>query len=75
MDNALVAVKSAWSSKVNWTQAVAFIAMVLAVFGIDMPDSVKLEVVALIQAAQSILTWIIKTWFTTTVTTASAKKV
>lgn len=50
-------------SKVNWTQAVAFIAMLLTLFGIDMPDNVKLEAVALIQAAQSIITWLLHTYF------------
>ena len=46
-------------SKINWTQAVAFIAMLLTLFGIDMPDNVKLETVALIQAAQTVLTWLL----------------
>lgn len=75
MDNAVVGVKSAWASKINWTQAVALLAMVLAVFGIDMPPDTKVAIVALIQAVQSIASWIIKTWFTTTVTPSSAKKV
>lgn len=48
-------------SKINWTQGVAFLAMLLTLFGIDMPDDVKLSVVALIQAAQSILTWLLHT--------------
>ena len=50
-------------SKINWTQAVAFIAMLLTLFGIDMPDNVKLELVALIQASQSVVTWILHTFF------------
>jgi hypothetical protein len=50
-------------SKINWTQAVAFLAMLLTLFGIDMPDDVKLETVALIQAAQSVLTWVLHTYF------------
>jgi uncharacterized membrane protein len=50
-------------SKINWTQAVAFLAMLLTLFGIDMPDNVKLETVALIQAAQSVLTWVLHTFF------------
>ena len=50
-------------SKINWTQAVAFLAMLLTLFGIDMPDDVKLEAVALIQAAQSVSTWILHTYF------------
>ncbi|HEY4123760.1 MAG TPA: hypothetical protein VGM36_04045 [Rhizomicrobium sp.] len=50
-------------SKINWTQAVAFIAMLLTLFGIDMPDDVKLEMVALIQAAQSLITWVLHSFF------------
>jgi|GEM_PF-4839369 len=50
-------------SKINWTQAVAFLAMLLTLFGIDMPDAVKLELVAFIQAAQSLLTWFLHSFF------------
>lgn len=50
-------------SKINWTQAVAFLAMLLTLFGIDMPDSVKLELVALIQAVQTIATWLLHNFF------------
>ncbi|HVZ70442.1 MAG TPA: hypothetical protein VG891_13350 [Rhizomicrobium sp.] len=50
-------------SKINWTQAVAFFAMLLTLFGIDMPDNVKLETVALIQAIQTIATWLLHNVF------------
>src|SRR6185437_5596895 len=50
-------------SKINWTQAVAFLAMLLTLFGIDMPDNVKLETVALIQAVQTIATWLLHNVF------------
>lgn len=50
-------------SKINWTQAVAFLAMLLTLFGIDMPDNVKLETVALIQAIQTIATWLLHNVF------------
>ena len=51
------------SSKVNWTQAIAFLAMIATLFGIDVPDDVKLQMVAAIQALQSIVTWVFHTWF------------
>ena len=51
-------------SKINWTQAVAFFAMLLTLFGIDMHDNVKLETVALIQAIQTIATWLLHNVFT-----------
>ena len=50
-------------SKINWTQAVAFLEMLLTLFGIDMPDNVKLETVALIQAVQTIATWLLHNVF------------
>jgi hypothetical protein len=74
MATATVEVKSAWFSKVNWTQALALAASVLVIFGINIPPEVQAEVVAGIQAAQAIITWVIKTWFTPTVTPASVGK-
>lgn len=50
-------------SRINWTQAVAFLAMLLTLFGIELPDEVKLQLVALIQAAQSLLTWVLHSFF------------
>ena len=64
-------VKSAWASKINWTQAVAFAAMLFTMFGIDLPQDVQTEVVAGIVAGQSVLTWVLRTWFTTSITYAS----
>lgn len=51
-------------SKINWTQAVSFIASMLVIFGINLPPETQVAVVALIQAAQSVATWIFRTWFT-----------
>ena len=67
----LVDVKSAWLSKINWTQAVGFLAMMLAFFGIDMPADTRAAIVTMIGAGTQVATWIIKTWFTSTVTPAS----
>lgn len=50
-------------SRISWTQAVAFLAMLLTLFGIELPDEVKLQLVALIQAAQSLLTWVLHSFF------------
>jgi hypothetical protein len=50
-------------SKINWTQAVAFFAMVATLFGVDVPDDIKLQLIAAIQALQSIITWVLHTWF------------
>ena len=57
--------KSFLESKINWTQLVALAAMVLTVFGVDIPDEQKVAIVATIQGAQSVLTWVLRTFFTT----------
>lgn len=70
----VVDVKSAWVSKINWTQAVGVAATVVAVVTsnkIAIPAEQQVEIVALIQAAQGIATWVIKTWFTPSVTAGS----
>jgi hypothetical protein len=65
--------KSSWLSKINWTQAIAFLAMILTVFGINLPDDVKIQLVAIISGVQAIVTWVVRTWFTTQLTDASTK--
>lgn len=56
--------KSAFASKINWTQVVAFAGMLATVFGLEIPEEQKLALVATIQGAQSVLTWVLRTWFT-----------
>src|SRR6266481_2584005 len=69
-----VAVESGWWSKINWTQAVGFAStgMTLA-FGYKyaIPVDTQLAIVAAIQSAQTVATWVFKTWFTKTVTPSS----
>ena len=67
-------VKSAWISKINWTQVVGFAAMLFTMFGIDMPANVQAQIVAGIVAAQGVLTWVLRTWFTTSITYASERR-
>ena len=64
-------VKSSWASKINWTQAVAFAAMLFTMFGIDVPAEVQAQMVAWIVGTQGVLTWVFRTWFTTAITYAS----
>ena len=73
LTTATVAVKSGWLSKINWTQAVAFGAMLLTMFGIDLPAQTQADILAAVLAGSSVLTWVLKTFFTNTVTPASAK--
>lgn len=70
----VVETKSAWSSKINWTQAVAVTASILtfATGGkIGIPPEQQIAIVTLITTAQGLVTWIMKTWFTPTVSPTS----
>lgn len=68
-----VPVKSAWASKTVWLQIAGPIASVLAAWGLQLSPEQLVEVVMGIQTVQSVATWIIKTWFTKTVTPSSVK--
>ena len=74
-DAVTVDVKSAWLSKINWTQAIGVIASVAAVFGFDLSPAMQVQVVAGIQGIVAVVTWALKTFGTTTVTPSSAAKV
>lgn len=68
----LVPVKSAWLSKINWTQLAGPIATGLAYIGLPgITQEQLLGVFAAIQTVQSIVTFVLKTWFSPTVTPAS----
>jgi hypothetical protein len=69
-----VAVKSAWASKINWTQAVGLLASLLALKGVDLPAETQAQIVVGVQAFVAVATWIVRTWFTTSITTSVAAK-
>lgn len=69
-----VAIKSAWWSKINWTQAVAMLATVGVLFGLDIPADQQAKVVATIQAVSGLATVVLRTWFTSSVTPAVADR-
>lgn len=64
--------KSAWLSKINWTQAVALAAMALSWFGVDVPPEIRAQIVTAIGAGAAIATWVLRTFFTKTLTHAAA---
>lgn len=68
---AVVPVKSMWLSKTGWVQIIAVTAMILAMFGIDLDAQTQVAILAVIVAVQGVVTWIVKNWFTPTVTPAS----
>ncbi len=74
-DIAIVQVKSSWASKINWAQvagpAASTLAVLLSFFGLNLTPEQILGVVFAIQTIQSVATWIIRTWFTSSVTAAS----
>lgn len=74
METVEVAIKSGWLSKINWTQAIALLASVLVVFGIDLDVHTQLALVAGIQGAQSVVTWLLKQFAKPTVTPSQAAK-
>lgn len=71
---AVVQTKSAWLSKINWTQAAGLIATVGAIVGLPLTSGQILAVVTGIQTVVAIGTWIMKTFFSSTVTPASVGK-
>lgn len=69
-----VAVKSAWWSKINWTQAIAMAATAATMFGFDFSPEMQAKVMESIVGVSSIATIVLRTWFTTSLTPASADK-
>lgn len=67
-------VKTAWLSKINWTQAVGGTAMLLSWIGIDMPPEVRAAIITAIGSTTMVVTWVTRTWFTTALTSASVEK-
>lgn len=72
MTTKTVAVKSSWASKINWAQGLTVLATVLAMFGIDLDAETQAQVVATVAGANAVVTWVMRTWFTSKVTKASA---
>lgn len=75
MGTVLADVKSAWASKVNWTLAVTFVLNALAFFGVAIPSDVKDAIMMTVTSLGLIIAWVIKTWFTTSISAPSAAKI
>lgn len=63
--------KSAFLSKINWAQLVAMLAMLFTYFGIDLDAGTQAAVLAGITGISTLITWVMRTFFTTTVTPSS----
>ncbi len=66
-----VEVKSAWFSKINWTQVVAVLAAWLGAKGISLDAETQVQVVLAVQGLQSAVTWAFRTFFNRSVSPAS----
>ncbi len=69
-----VSVKSAWLSKVNWTLALTLVFNVLMLLGHPVPADVQAAVQTSGTALGLIIAWVLRTFFTSAITTASANK-
>ncbi len=70
----VVPITPAWTSKINWTQAVAILSSIVTlVFGSNAglsPDR-QAAIVTVITIIQGVATWIMRTWFTSSVHASS----
>jgi hypothetical protein len=70
---AVVPVKSGWGSKINWVQLAAPVATILAAFGLPLTADQIIALFVVGQMGQSVLTFVIRQWFTKSVTASSMK--
>jgi hypothetical protein len=74
MDTVTVPVASSWVSKINWTQVVSAFAMLLSWYSggkVGLTTDQQLALVTSIGVLTNIVTWVMRTWFTKTVTPSS----
>ena len=57
--------KSSFASKINWAQVIGIGTTVLALAGIEMDPETQVKAVAGIQGLVAVVTWVMRTWFTT----------
>lgn len=74
MDQTLVPIRSAWASKINWTQFLAIGSAVAVSAGCSACDLSAQQIAAIlttITVVQGIATWVFRTWFNGSVSPAS----
>ena len=74
-NQANVEVVSAALSKINWAEAIKILAMIAATKGVNLPPDIQNDILMAIIGFGGVATWIMRTWFTTTITPSSAAKV
>lgn len=70
----VVDVKSAWLSKINIVAIVTAIVTLATAFGLDIPEETKVQILSIAGVLGPILIGVLRTYFTTTLTPASAAK-
>lgn len=73
--SANVNVVSSWLSTKNWAAGIAILTNIAALFHIIIPADLAPDVVAVVDTVTALYILVKNTWFTTTITAASAKKV
>lgn len=71
---AKVPVKSSWNSKINWVQGISFIASIGGVFGLDLDTDTQVQLATGVTILQSFATWVLRTFFTDSVTRGSVRR-
>jgi hypothetical protein len=77
VETATVPVKSAWASKINWTQAVGATAMIATLVSggqLNITPGEQTAIVVTIGVVSNVITWICRTWFNGSVSPASLPK-
>ena len=74
MDITQAEVQSAWLSKINWGEVIKVGAAFLAVKGVNIPADIQNDILLTIISVGGIYTWVMRTWFTKTITPASIEK-
>src|SRR5436309_423754 len=73
---AVVVVQSAWWSKINWLQAIGIVSAMLVHFKgetFGVPDDLQTGMAVAIPCLMGFFTWLLRTFFTKTITPSSAK--
>ena len=68
-------VKSDWASKINWVNVVSAVAVLGALFGLDISPEMQAKIAGGLGVVTPLVTVVLRTWFTTKLTTSSAAKV
>jgi len=67
--------KSAWASKINWVEIIKMAGVIAPAAGLVVPPDLVPAVVGAVSAVGGLVTIVMRTWFTTKMTKATANRV